>query len=284
MLFPTKSLIRKLGLKPGKRYGQNFLIDENIASKAVQQAGISAEDTVIEIGPGPGALTFFLLKRGAKTFSLEIDRNLFQLLTDSLPQDSPLTLINQDILKVNFSDFSSENNPAILIGSIPYYITTPIFLKLLEESRLIKRAVFILQKEVAQRLCAGPGTRDYGVLSVYCQAYLRASLHLTIPPQCFFPRPKVDSALIELVPLNQRCWNDEGEALFQQIIRASFSKRRKTLYNCLKSFMIQNNHALDLFIKESGIAGIDLNRRAETLSFDEFYRLTEVVRKLQKSN
>lgn len=280
MIFPSVKHIKELKLRPIKRLGQNFLIDKNIASKTVQYANISPEDTVIEVGAGLGSLTFFLSQKGANIVCFETDKKLFQILDDSLPHSSAVSVINRDILKVNFSDFTEDNNKVVLIGSIPYSITTPIFLKFLKESSAIKRAIFIVQKEVAQRLCASPGSKDYGVLSVYCHAYLKTSFHLTIPPECFYPKPKVYSAVIELVPLQKRRWDNEGEALFRQIMRASFTKRRKTLYNCLKGLIVQKNLDPELFKKESDREGIDLKRRAETLSVEEFYTLASIVNRL----
>lgn len=280
MIFPSISLIKKLQLKLSKRFGQNFLIDQTIASKTVDYAHITPMDTVIEVGAGLGSLTFFLLQKGAATFSFEIDKQLFQFLKDSLPQNSQITLINKDILQVSCLDFTRDNHHVILIGSIPYSITTPILFKFLKESCIIRRAVFVMQKEVAQRLCALPGSKDYGTLSVYSHAYIKTFLHMTVPPGCFYPKPKVDSAIIELVPLQKRNWNDEGQALFRQVLRASFSQRRKTLFNCLKGFISQKNLDPKLFMNESIKEGIDLKRRAETLTVDEFYKLTAVLNKL----
>ena len=283
MIFPSIKHIKELKLRPSKRLGQNFLIDKNIASKTVQYAKISPGDTVVEVGAGLGALTFFLTQKRANTVCFEKDRQLFKILKNTLPHDSAVLLFNRDILKVSFSDFTGNSNKIVLTGSIPYSITALLFLKFLEESCVIKRAVFIVQKEVAQRFSALPGSKDYGIPSVYCRAYLKTSLHLTIPPECFYPKPKVDSAVIELVPVKKKRWDDEGEGLFRQVIRASFSQRRKTLYNCLKGFIVQKNIDPDLFKKESAGEGIDLKRRAETLSVEEFYKLTFVVNKCLKT-
>ena len=280
MDYPTISYIRDNGIKPVKKRGQNFLIDKNIAEKAVSHGHILPGDIVLEIGPGPGSLTYFLTKTDARIFSFEIDTNLFNLLDYSLSSEPNAQVINKDILEIDFNDYTDEHTNAILIGSIPYSITTPILLKFLENCRLFKRAVFIIQKEVAERLCAEPGSRDYGIFSIYCKTYLKSSIVQIIPSHCFFPKPKVDPATIELIPVEDKNWNSNNEKLFRKIVRASFSTRRKTLNNSLKNFL--NNKHIDqaLFSAKSKESGIDLSRRAETLSVDEFYKLTEITREM----
>ncbi len=282
MNFPTVNRIRQLGIKPDKKHGQNFLIDMNIASRTVDCADISPTDTVIEIGAGLGSLTFFLAKKQASTISFELDKQLFKILTYSLPYDSHVSIINQDILQVNYEDYFACPKKSVLIGSIPYSITTPILLNVFKDCNFIKHAVFIVQKEVAKRLCESPGSRDYGVLSVYCSAYLKTSLLFSIPPECFYPKPKVDSAVISMVPIHDRNWKDEDEALFRQVIRAAFSNKRKMINNCLKNFAAKKKIDPDQLREESARSGIDLKRRAETLSAEEFYKLTSVVRKLKQ--
>jgi len=151
-------------------------------------------------------------------------------------------------------------------------------LKFLENSSIFKKAVFIIQKEVAERLCAEPGSRDYGIFSIYCKTYLKTSIVQIIPSHCFFPKPKVDSATIELIPVENKNWNCDNEKLFRKVVRASFSNRRKTLSNSLKNFLNDKNIDQILFRTSANDSGIDLSRRAETLSVDEFYKLTEITR------
>jgi len=237
MDYPTISYIRDNKIRPVKKRGQNFLVDKNIAEKAVSHAHILPNDTVIEIGPGPGSLTYFLAQTDARIFSFEIDNNLFEILNNSLINKPNTHVINEDILETDFNDYADQNGNAVLIGSIPYSITTPILLKFLENCSMFKRAVFIIQKEVAERLCAQPGSRDYGIFSIYCKTYLKSSIVQIIPSHCFFPKPKIDSATIELVPVKDKSWNSDNEKMFRKIVRASFSNRRKTLSNSLKNFL-----------------------------------------------
>ena len=279
MLFPTATTIKKLNIRPIKKRGQNFLIDKNIASAVVEHAEITPSDTVLEIGTGLGALTYFLAEKDVSIFSVEIDRELFQCVRDSVPPDSRLSLINEDILRVQFSSVGKCDKNIIVVGSIPYTITSPIILKLLREASCIKHAVLVIQKEVAQRLCSGPGTRDYGILSVYCRAYAETSLYRFIPSGCFYPKPKVESAIIKLVPQESRRWDDPEEAFFRTIVKTSFSRRRKTLLNCLKGLLNQNNINVDQLKNELADDNIDLGRRSETLSIEEFDRLTAHIKK-----
>ncbi len=280
MLFPSKSLIKQLHVRTSKTYGQNFLVDKNIAAKIFTSADTSPHDFVIEIGPGLGSLTFFLAEHHIPAIAFEIDRRFFQYLHDVLPGDSSVRVENKDILSIRFADYTVTNHRAILLGSIPYSITSPIILKVLEESACIKRAIFVLQKEVAQRLCASPGNKEYGVLSVYCSAYADTSLLASVPPQCFYPKPKVDSAVIKLEPLVAKKWADKDEILFRRIIKASFTQRRKTLYNNLKDGIAGEKIEPEQLKKKCLACGIDVMRRAETFSVNEFYTLTDVIKKL----
>ncbi len=277
MQFPTKSIIRSLGIRPRKSCGQNFLIDAAIAEKTVAQAEISAEDCVIEIGPGPGALTCFIAQQAARLHCFEIDRQLCAQLAEECPAENVL-VYNQDILQADFASLCPSGGSMILMGSIPYNITSRIVLKFFSTASLFKSAVLIVQKEFAQRLCAPSGGRDYGILSVLAQAYAPPRYLFTIPDTCFYPQPDVDSAAIMLVPDTGRDWMEEREVLFQQVVRAAFSTRRKKLKNCLKAFLGD-----DPSEAQAGLLsiGIDLNRRAETLTLDEFYSLADFLKVLQ---
>ncbi len=277
MIFPTTQYIKSINIRPSKKFSQNFLVDQNIAAKVVSCAEITPEDTVIEIGPGLGSLSYYLLQCNAPTIFFELDRNLFARMQAELENRPDSTVINKDILKVRFTDHVDQVHKAVLFGSIPFAITTPIILKCLQESAVIKKMVFIMQKEVAERICARPGTREYGVLSVLSTAYTDASIQFIIPSNCFYPKPRVASAVIEIVPLTTRCWNDEREALFRKIVKASFSQRRKTLANCLKPLLKKGPFSIAA-LKDAALAqGIDLGRRAETLSIDEFDTITAVI-------
>jgi 16S rRNA (adenine1518-N6/adenine1519-N6)-dimethyltransferase len=273
MQFPTKTIIRSLGIRPQKSCGQNFLIDESLAEKTVAQAGIKPGDCVIEIGPGPGALTCFIAQTGAHMHCFEIDRELCARLVDQYAHEH-VSLYNQDILKADFEPLCPPGGDAVLMGSIPYNITSRIVLKFFGSARLFRHAVLIVQKEFAERLCAASGGRDYGILSVLAQAYAPPRYLFTIPASCFYPQPDVDSAAIMLVPDRSRDWSSAREVFFQKVVRAAFSTRRKKLKNCLKPFFAEAHPA-------SAAAGIDLDRRAETLTVDEFYSLADHLRELQ---
>jgi len=272
MQFPTKSYIRSLGIKPVKSRGQNFLIDASLAQKTVAQAGIGSGDCVIEIGPGPGALTFFLAQSGARAHCFEIDRELCALLIEQYA-DERISLYAQDILQADFAALCPSGGDMILMGSIPYNITSRIVLKFFACAHLFKRAVLVVQKEFAERLCAGPGSRDYGILSVLAQAYAPPRYLFTIADTCFYPQPDVDSAAIMLEPDRSRSWDDAREVFFQKVVRAAFSTRRKKLKNCLKPFFEQPGTD-----SAAATAGIDLDRRAETLALEEFYALADSLR------
>ncbi len=283
MFFPTKSYIKSLSVRPKKQRGQNFLIDQQCAAKAFSFAGIEPDSLVIEIGPGPGSLTFFVNEIGAAAVCFEVDEHLWQILSERIPSESAISIVNKDILAVDFNEYIQEADPQILIGSIPYSITTPILLSFFRNSRLFKRALFIMQKEVAERLCAVPGTKDYGVLSLYARAYMDTNIHMLIQPDSFHPRPKVSSAVVSMVPQTKRSWNDPGEDLFQKVVRAAFSQRRKKLSNCIKGFL--RSQSIDGAEINSACEskGIDLMRRAETLHVDEFDCLTEIIAKAMKN-
>ena len=276
MRFPTKSIIRSLGIRPRKSCGQNFLLDAAIAEKTVAQAGIGADDCVIEIGPGPGALTCFIAPQAGRLHCFEIDRQLCAQLAEKYPDENVL-VYNQDILQADFASLCPPSGSMILMGSIPYNITSRIVLKFFSSASLFKSAVLIVQKEFAERLCAPSGGRDYGILSVLAQAYAPPRYLFTIPDTCFYPQPDVDSAAIMLVPDTSRDWMDEREVFFQNVVRTAFSTRRKKLKNCLKALL-----GADPATVLSGLlaAGIDLDRRAETLTLAEFYVLADFLREL----
>ena len=274
MQFPTKTIIRSLGIKPRKSCGQNFLIDAAIAEKTVAQAEIGAEDSVIEIGPGPGALTCFIARQARRLHCFEIDRQLCTQLAHECSDENVL-VYNQDILQADFASLCPSGGSMILMGSIPYNITSRIVLKFFSMASLFKSAVLIVQKEFAQRLCAPSGGRDYGILSVLAQAYAPPRYLFTIPDTCFYPQPDVDSAAIMLVPDTSRDWMEEREVFFQNVVRTAFSTRRKKLKNCLKSLLGD-----DPAEAQAGLLsiGIDLDRRAETLTLAEFYVLADFLR------
>ncbi len=276
MPFPTKTVIRSMGIRPRKSCGQNFLIDAAMAEKTVVQASIEPEDCVIEIGSGPGALTCFIAQQAGRLHCFEIDRQLCAQLAEEY-SDVNVLVYNQDILQADFATLCPPSGSMILMGSIPYNITSRIVLKFFSTASLFKSAVLIVQKEFAERLCAPSGGRDYGILSVLAQAYAPPRYLFTIPDTCFYPQPDVDSAAIMLVPDTSRDWMEAREVFFQNVVRTAFSTRRKKLKNCLKSLLGD-----DPAEAQAGLLSIeiDLDRRAETLTLAEFYVLADFLREL----
>ncbi len=279
MDFPAKHLISRLGIRPRKHRSQHFLVDKNSARIAVDAASIAPGDTVIEIGPGLGALTCIILQQGASAIAFDIDRDMCRILQGRAEESDNLTVYNRDILSISFSDYAPR--PAVLMGSIPYAITTPIVLKSLKEARCVQRAVFIMQQECAARICASPGTGDYGSLSVLCRAYAGAATAHTIAPSCFYPQPRVQSAVLTLTPRSDRQWHDAGEELFRDVVKAAFSQRRKTARNCLKGILSRYGIGYNEFRDRAAQEHIDIAQRAETFSLEAFDTLTDIIRDMR---
>ena len=282
MVFPSQRIIQALAIKPRKKLGQNFLIQEQVARKIVASCRLSSTDTVVEIGAGCGALTFLLSETAGRVIAIELDKKLANILSDQLSENSSATIVNADVLSLNFSSLLKEHDKAVLVGNIPYPITTPLFMKLLEEFQFIKYAVLMVQKEIRSRLTAGPGDDEYGLLSIYAQAYLKISFLFDVSAASFFPRPGVDSTVLLIEPVTDRMWHNPGEDFFRQIASASLSHRRKTISNCLKGpapLWNLNHNALQNALMK---AQLDPARRGETLSLQDFDRLTAELFKLRQ--
>jgi 16S rRNA (adenine1518-N6/adenine1519-N6)-dimethyltransferase len=257
----------KIQNKPKKRFGQNFLQDENILNKIVKEINPQPEDAIIEIGPGYGALTQKLISATPNLIAVEIDNELADSLLQKFPQ---LHLINEDFLLTDFSKLTSEEKKLRIVGNIPYNITSPILFKLIENNKLITDAVFMVQLEVAKRMTANKRTKDYGILAVVLKYFTETKLCFKISPNVFFPKPKVFSALVHIhfKEMDQR---EEEQKLFIKIVKASFGNRRKILKN---SFSNSIFHEIDF-----SNSGIDLSLRAENLSVDDFVTLTKYALK-----
>lgn len=277
----TKDIVEKYGFSFKKSFGQNFLIDTNVLNRIVDHAEVDKQSGAIEIGPGIGALTEQLAKRAKKVVAFEIDQRLLPILDETLADYDNVTIINQDILKADvhgvFQEQFEENQDVMVVANLPYYITTPILFKLLEEKLPVRGFVVMMQKEVAERLAAKPGTKDYGSLSIAIQYYTEPEMAMTVPRTVFVPQPNVDSAVIRLLKRPKPLVEVQDEAFFFEVVRASFAQRRKTLMNNLSNNL--NGFPKDKALLERvlGEVEIDPKRRGETLSIEEFAKLSNAL-------
>lgn len=259
---------------PNKRLGQNFLRDKKALSRIANLAKLSGKDQVIEIGSGLGALTSTLAESAGHVTAIEKDRKLFSHLTDLFKHNPKVKLILRDALDVNFEDFYKGHKIKV-IANLPYSISSPVLFKLLETKDLFLSWILMLQLEVGERVTARVGTKKYGSISVLLQTYMDVSLEFRVPPDSFWPKPKVDSAVLKFVPLAQPRFQTSEEALYEKVVRASFSSRRKTIGNSLQSAFAKDNS-----LRALELSDINYKRRAETLSIEEFARLTENISRL----
>lgn len=275
----TIAVLQKYNFVFQKKFGQNFLIDTHVLDKIIRSAEIGKDDFVLEIGPGIGTMTQYLACAAGQVTAVEIDRALIPILEDTLDGYDNVTVINDDVLKVDLVKLAEEKNggkPIKVVANLPYYITTPIIMGLFENHVPLKSITVMVQKEVADRMQVGPGTKDYGALSLAVQYYAKPYLVANVPPNCFMPRPKVGSAVIRLERYDKPPVEVRGEKLMFKIIRASFNQRRKTLANGLK-----NSPELD-FTKEEIEAAIETlgkgpSIRGEALTLEEFARLADAL-------
>ena len=273
----TMDLVRKHGFKFTKSLGQNFLIDDNIVDKIVAGAGIGPEDKIIEVGPGIGTLTREMASRAQNLMAVEIDKNLIPILEDTLGDYDNVKIVNEDIIKADIRGLIDENlsgGPVKLVANLPYYITTPIIMRFLEENINVTDIVVMVQKEVAERMNAQPGGKDFGALSVAVQYYCDTEIVAKVPRHLFVPQPNVDSIVIALRVRPERKYKVDDEGLYFKVVKAAFGQRRKTLLNSISSM---GNLAKDQVKEALEEAGIDPKRRGETLSLDEFAILSNVI-------
>lgn len=248
-----------------KHLGQNFLFDPSILLNIIRSAALSDKDMILEIGPGPGRLTRLLAERVKKVIAIELDPYLYNNLTQELKDMNNIDLVLGDALKFPFERLDSFK----VVANIPYYITTPIIFRLIEAAQKLESMTLTIQKEVAERIVAGPGTKAYGVLSIMVQFRTEPDLKFIIPKEAFRPVPKVDSAVIHMKMRKGPAVSVTDEALFTRVVKTAFSQRRKTLSNSLKAF----RDIKDILIQ----AGIDPQRRPETLSLEEFAKLSDIL-------
>lgn len=274
----TIAVLQKHNFRFQKKYGQNFLIDANILENIVRAAGIGEDDFVLEIGPGIGTMTQYLCERARAVAAVEIDKNLIPILEDTLKEYDNAQIIHADILKLDIAKLAKEQNgekPISVVANLPYYITTPIIMELLEGDAPIQSITVMVQKEVAERMQATPGGKEYGALSLAVQHYAKPEIVAFVPPTCFMPRPKVGSAVIRLLKRDVPLAHAEDEALMFQVIRASFNQRRKTLANslCNAGFGLSKEQ-----IQEAVASlGLSENIRGEKLSLAQFAELSNIL-------
>lgn len=276
----TIEILQKYNFNFQKKFGQNFLIDEHVLDKIIRAAEITKDDYVLEIGPGIGTMTQYLACVAREVTAVEIDRALIPILEDTLKEYDNVSIINEDILKVDIAALAKEKNggrPIKVVANLPYYITTPIIMGLFESHVPLESITVMVQKEVADRMQVGPGTKDYGALSLAVQYYAEPYIVANVPPNCFMPRPAVGSAVIRLTRHQKPPVEVMDEKLMFRLIRASFNQRRKTLANGLK-----NSGELNLS-KEVITAAIEKlgkgsSVRGEALDLEEFARLTNIIK------
>ena len=273
----TKSVVEKHNFKFSKSLGQNFLIDDNVIDKILNGARLSEGNNIIEVGPGIGTLTREMGKIADKVVAIEIDKSLIPILKETLGEFDNIEVVNNDILKVNVEELVKEkfdNKPIKLVANLPYYITTPIVMKFLEENIPVTDIVVMVQKEVADRMNAKPSTKDYGALSVAVQYYCDTEIVAKAPRHMFIPQPNVDSTVIGLHVREEKKYNVDNEDIFFKTVKASFGQRRKTLLNSLGGLGFLNKDEIKEVLKQ---ANIDEKRRGETLTIEEFATLSNVI-------
>ncbi|WP_024614157.1 16S rRNA (adenine(1518)-N(6)/adenine(1519)-N(6))-dimethyltransferase RsmA [Clostridium sp. Ade.TY] len=273
--YKTQELVKKYNFKFSKSLGQNFLIDDSVLTDIVQGADVNGEDLVIEIGPGVGTLTAQLLNKAKRVVSIELDNDLIPILQEELGSHPNFSLVHKDALKVDFNEIIGAEKSVKLVANLPYYVTTPIIVNLLKEKYNFKSLTIMIQKEVAERINAEPNCKEYGSLSLLVQYYCNTKIIRKVSPSSFIPRPKVDSIVIRLDRLDKPRVEVKDEKLMFDIIRSSFNMRRKTLWNGVKNIGIDKENLQKAFDD----ASIDPKRRGETLSLEEFAKLSDEIYK-----
>lgn len=275
----TIEVLQKYKFVFQKKFGQNFLIDTHVLEKIIESAGITKEDFVLEIGPGIGTMTQYLAEAARKVVAVEIDKALIPILADTLNGYENVNVLNEDILKVNIKELAEKENggsPIKVVANLPYYITTPIIMGLFESHVPIDSITIMVQKEVAERMQVGPGTKEYGALSLAVQFYARPQIVANVPPNCFMPRPNVGSAVIRLTKHAECPVQVEDEKLMFRIIRASFNQRRKTLANGLNN-SAELNFSKEVIEESIEKLGVSKSIRGEALTLEQFAELSNIL-------
>ena len=275
----TIEVLQKYNFNFLKKFGQNFLIDTRVLEEIIDAADITKDDFVLEIGPGIGTMTQYLCEAAREVVAVEIDTNLIPILKDTLSAYDNVEVLNQDILKVDIASLAKERNndrPIKVVANLPYYITTPIIMGLFESHVPIDSITIMVQKEVADRMQEGPGSKEYGALSLAVQYYAKPEIVVNVPPSCFMPQPEVGSAVIRLTRHEQPPVQADNAKLMFQVIRASFNQRRKTLANGLNNFgsFGLSKEEIQSCIEE---LGVPVNIRGEALSLEQFAELSNII-------
>ncbi|HAE92191.1 16S rRNA (adenine(1518)-N(6)/adenine(1519)-N(6))-dimethyltransferase RsmA [Tissierella praeacuta] len=271
-----KEILERHGFKFSKSLGQNFLIDGNIVRKIVENGNITSEDYVIEIGPGMGTLTEELALKAKKVLAIEIDNTLIPILEETIGKYNNVEIIHGDILKIDLQKIIEERldgGPVKVVANLPYYVTTPIIAKLIEDNLNLESIIVMVQKEVAERMAAGSGGKEYGSLSVFVNFYSKPEIVLKVPKTVFMPQPKIDSAVIKLT-INKELPEVDKEKFFK-IVKAAFSKRRKTILNSLSTYGFNIEKGTIKEVLES--LNISLDARAENLSVEDFIKISKTL-------
>ncbi len=277
--YKTQDLVKKYNFKFSKSLGQNFLIDDSVLTDIVEGAEVNKDDLIIEIGPGVGSLTAQLIGKAKKVVSIELDNDLIPILQEELGQYENFTLIHKDALKVDFNEIIGDEKSVKLVANLPYYVTTPIIVKLLKDNYNFKSLTIMIQKEVAERINAEPNCKEYGALSLLVQYYCDTKIVRKVSPGSFIPRPKVDSIVIRLDRLSEKRVEVKDEKLMFEIIRNAFNMRRKTMWNAIKFLGMKKENIEKAF----ELSGIDQKRRGETLSLHEFAILSDNIINIRNS-
>lgn len=275
----TIQTIKKYEFAFQKKFGQNFLIDDHVITKIINAAEITKDDLVLEIGPGIGTMTQYLAESAGKVIAVEIDKNLIPILGETLAEYDNVTVINEDILKLDINRLVEEENggkPIKVVANLPYYITTPIIMGLFESHVPLQSITVMVQKEVADRMQVGPGSKDYGALSLAVQYYAKPYIAANVPPNCFIPRPGVGSAVIRLTRYEEPPVMVKDESLMFKLIRASFNQRRKTLQNGIANSpeLPYSKAQVEKSLEKMGLAA---NVRGESLTLAEFAKLSDTI-------
>ena len=277
----TIEVIKKYEFCFQKKFGQNFLIDGHVLDKIIAGAGVTKDDMVLEIGPGIGTMTQYLAEAAGKVVAVEIDRNLLPILQETLADYDNVKVIHADVLSLDLEKLVQEENggrPIKVVANLPYYITTPIIMALFEQHVPLANVTVMVQKEVAARMKSGPGSKDYGALSLAVQYYAKPDIVANVPCNCFMPRPNVDSAVIRLTRYEEPPVQVKDEKMLFKIIRASFNQRRKTLQNGLNNSS-ELNFTKDQIAAAIAEAGFSPSVRGEALTLEQFAKLTDILLK-----